>query len=146
MAVSSSEPQLDEAWIALQFQLAGLTDDFDGDIPDAVDNVREEAYSLVNAEYRGLPSMYRGDSAVEVPVYDICPDDEELQSFHGRLGVAITFVSSEDFTGEAIAEVKALCIAKFAEVAAAHGISCAFVGVEGWRRVSYIEHTIIEAA
>ncbi len=146
MAVSSSEPQLDEAWIAVQFQLAGLTADFEGNIPDAVYSVRDEAYAAINAEYRGLSSMYRGDSAVEVPVYDLCPNDEELQSFRGRLGVGITFVSDEDFTGEAIAEIKALCVARFTEAAAAHAISCAFAGVNGWRRLSCIEQTVIEAA
>jgi len=146
MAVSSSKPQLDEAWIAVQFQLAGLSAEFEGTIPDAVYSTRDDAHTMVNAEYRGLSSMYRGDSAVEVPVYDICPNDEALQSFRGRLGAAITFVSSEDFTSEAIAEVKALCVAKFAEAAAAHGISCVFVGIEGWRRLSYVEQTVIEAA
>jgi hypothetical protein len=90
--------------------------------------------------------MYPGDSAVEVPAYDICTNAEGLEESRGRLVVAVSFVSCSDFTSEAITEVKALCVAKFSEAAAVWGISCAFAGVEGWRRLTYIEQAVIEAA
>jgi hypothetical protein len=146
MTVSSSKPQLEEAWIAVQFQLAGLTAEYEGDIPEAVYSVRDEAYAAIEGEYRGLLSMYPDDSAVQVPAYDICTNAEGLEESRGRLVVAVSFVSCSDFTSEAIAEVKALCVAKFTEAAAVWGISCAFAGVEGWRRLSYIEQAVIEAA
>jgi hypothetical protein len=49
------------------------------------------------------------------------------------------------FTCEAIAELKALCVAKFAAAAAVQGISCSFAGIEGLRRQT-IEQAVIEAA
>jgi hypothetical protein len=67
MTVSSSKPQLEEAWIAVQFQLAGLTAEYEGDIPEVVYSVRDEAYAAIEGEYRGLLSMYRGDNAVGGP-------------------------------------------------------------------------------
>lgn len=146
MTVSSSTPQLEEAWIAVQFQLAALTTEFEGEVPDVVGNVRDEAYAAINGEFRGLPSMYRSDGAVEVPVCDICAIDEGLVESQGRLVVTITFVSGDDFTGEVIAALKTLCIEKFAAAAAAHGVPCAFAGIEGWRRLTYIEQAVIEAA
>jgi hypothetical protein len=60
--------------------------------------------------------------------------------------VAVSFLSRADFTSEAIAELKALCVAKFTKLAAAQGISRAFAGIEGWRRLTYIEQAVIEAA
>ncbi|WP_116137389.1 hypothetical protein [Trinickia diaoshuihuensis] len=144
MAVSSTRPVLEEAWIALQFQLAGLRAGFDGDIPEAVLNARDDAYGMIEAEYRGLPSIYPGQRDVEIPAYDICEREDELQESEGRLVVAISFVSPYDFTDEAIAELKALCTAKFAEAAATHGIECVFASVEGWRRLSYVERIVIE--
>jgi hypothetical protein len=148
MTVSSSTPQVEEAWIAVQFQLAALTAEFEGEVPDVVGNVRDEAYAAINGEFRGLPSMYRSDGPVEVevPVCDICAIDEDLVESQGRLVVAITFVSGDDFTGEVIAALKTLCIEQFAAAAEAHGIACIFAGIEGWRRLSYIEHAVIEAA
>jgi len=146
MAVSSSKPLLEEAWIAVQFQLAELTAEFVGDVPDIVRNVRDDARAAIEGEYRGLSSIYRGHNDVEVPTYDICTNDEGFQEVRGRLVTSILFVSPTDFTDEAIAELKALCIARFAEAAAAHGIRCTFAGIEGWRRFSYIEQVVIEAA
>lgn len=148
MTVSSSAPQLEEAWIAVQFQLASLTAEFEGEIPDVVGQVRDEAYAAINGEFRGLPSMYRSDGSVEVevPVCEICAIDEDLVESQGRLIVAITFVSGDDFTDEVIAALKTLCIEKFAAAAAAHGVACAFAGIEGWRRLTYVEHAVIEAA
>ena len=145
MAVSTGMPQLEEAWIAVQFRIAGLTVEFDDDVPDIVFNVRDDAWSAINGEYRGLPSMYRGEGAVEVPAYDICADDAGVQQSGGHFVLAVSFVSGFDFTREAIDEIKALCIEKFAEAAAAHGVSCAFAGIEGWRRLSYMERAVIEA-
>ena len=145
MAVSSSTPILEEAWIALQFQLAGLPSDFEGDIPEAVFNAREDAYGTIEAEYRGLPSMYRGDQDVEVPAYDICAREDDLQESNGRIVATVSFVSPYDFTDEALAELKGLCSEKFAEASRAHGISCEFVGIEGWRRFSYVERVAIDA-
>lgn len=146
MAVSSSKPLLEEAWIAVQFQLAELTAEFAGDIPDIVRNVCDDAHAAIEGEYRGLSSMYPGHNDVEVPTYDVCANEEDFQEVGGRLVTSISFVSRTDFTNEAIAELKALCIAKFIDAAAAHGIRCAFVGIEGWRRFSYIEQVVIEAA
>ncbi|MDG0023663.1 hypothetical protein [Trinickia sp. Y13] len=146
MAVSSSNSLLEEAWIAVQFQLAELTAEFGGDIPDIVRDVHDDARAAIEGEYRGLSSMYGGHNDVEVPTYDICTNDEGFQEARGRLVASISFVSSTDFTDEAIAELKALCIAKFAEAAAAHGIPCAFAGIEGWRRFSYTEQVVIETA
>ncbi|HEX7682411.1 MAG TPA: hypothetical protein VF446_02565 [Trinickia sp.] len=146
MAVSTSKPQLEEAWIAVQFQLAGLTAEFEEEVPDIVRHVLDDAYSAIAAEYRGLPSMYPEGSDVQDPAYDICANDGDFQETQQRLVTAIMFVSGTEFTHEAIAELKSLCTAKFAEAAAAHGIECAFSGIEGWRRISYIEQVTIEAA
>ena len=145
MAVSTSKPLLEEAWIAVQFQLAGLTAEFDGEIPDAVRHVRDDAYCAIAAEYRGLPSMYPHSTDVQDAAYDICGNDEDFQESQHRLITAISFVSGDDFTAEAIDELKALCVSKFTEAAAAHGIECAFAGIEGWRRLSYVEQVMIEA-
>ncbi|CAM2192053.1 conserved protein of unknown function [Paraburkholderia kururiensis] len=146
MAVSSSDPLLEEAGIEVQFQLAELTEESVGDIPDVVRNVRDDACAAIGGEYRGLSSMYRGHHDVEVPAYDLCPNDGDFQEARGRLVTSISFVGPADFTDEAIAELKAFCIAKFTEAAAAHGIRCVFAGIEGWRRFSYIEQVVIEAA
>ncbi|CAM2195953.1 conserved protein of unknown function [Paraburkholderia kururiensis] len=145
MAASSSNPLLEEVWIEVQFQLAELTAEFGADIPDIVLNVRDDARAAIQGEYRGLSSMYRGHHDVEVPAYDLCPNDGDFQEARGRLVTSISFVGPADFTDEAIAELKALCTAKFAEAAAAHGIRCVFAGIEGWRRFSYIEQVVIEA-
>lgn len=146
MAGSSSTPALEEAWIVLQFQLADLSAAFEGDIPAPVFDARDDAYGAIEAEYRGLPSMYRGehDVDVEVPAYDICAREDELRAYEGRLVAAISFVSPHDFPDDAVAELKRLCIAKFSEAASAHGIGCALVGIEGWRRLSYVERAVIE--
>lgn len=146
MAVSSSKPQLEEAWIAVQFQIAGLTAAFEGDIPEAVYHVRDDAYSAICGEYRGLSSMYQGEGTVEEPVYDICENDEDVLEHRGRLVVGVSFVSGADFTDEAIAELKTLCVEKFIEAAAAHAVSCVFAGIDGWRRLIVVEQTTIEAA
>ena len=146
MAVSTSQPVLEEAWIAVQFQLAGLTAEFEEDIPEIVCHVRDDAYSAIAAEYRGLPSMYPHGADVQDPAFDICGNDDDFQASEHRLVTGITFVSQADFTHEAIGELKALCIAKFTEAAATHGIDCVFTGVEGWRRLSYTEQRVIEAA
>ncbi|HTH77280.1 MAG TPA: hypothetical protein VL635_23075 [Trinickia sp.] len=145
MAVSTSKPLLEEAWIAVQFQLAGLTAEFEGEIPDAVHHVRDDAYSAIAAEYRGLPSMYPHSADVQDAAYDICGNDDDFQESQHRLTTAISFVSGDDFTEEAIDELKKLCVSKFTEAAAAHGIECAFAGIEGWRRFSYVEQVMIEA-
>lgn len=145
MAVSSSTPEVEEAWIAIAFQLAGLTTEFEGDIPDVVRHVVDDAYAAINGEYRNLPSMYPDDGEVETPAYDVCEIDEAFQESAGRLVMAISFVSRVDFTHEAIAELKALCCEKFNEAAASHGISCAFTGIERWRRLTYLEHEVLEA-
>ncbi|GLU33244.1 hypothetical protein WKR88_16055 [Trinickia caryophylli] len=145
MAVSSSTPQLEETWIAVQFQLAGLTTEFEGDIPDVVRHALDDAYAAINGEYRNLPSMYPDDGEVEAPAYDVCEIDEALLESDGRLVVAISFASGGDFTQEAIGELKALCCEKFAEAAAVHGIACVFTGIERWRRLTYVEHEVVEA-
>lgn len=145
MAVSTSKPLLEEAWIAVQFQLAGLTAEFEGEIPDAVHHVRDDAYSAIAAEYRGLPSMYPHSADVQDAAYDICGNEEDFQESQHRLVTAISFVSHDDFTAEAIDELKTLCVSKFTEAAAAHGIECTFAGIEGWRRFSYVEQITIEA-
>ncbi|WP_146014115.1 hypothetical protein [Trinickia dabaoshanensis] len=144
MAVSSSAPVLEEAWIALQFQLDGLPADFEGDIPEAVLNAREDACGVIEAEYRGLPSMYRGADDVEVPAYDICAREDDFQEFEGRLVATVSFVSPYDFTDEAVSELKQLCTEKFMDAAAAHGIGCVLACVEGWRRFSYVERVVFE--
>lgn len=146
MAISTSQPVLEEAWIAVQFQLAGLTAEFEGDIPDAVCHVRDDAYSAIAAEYRGLPSMYPRGADVQDPAFDICGNDDDFQASEHRFVTGITFVSHADFTHEAIGELKTLCMAKFAEAATTYGIRCVFTGVEGWRRLSYTEKHVIEAA
>jgi hypothetical protein len=46
---------------------------------------------------------------------------------------------------DAIAELKELCILRFAEVAALNGINCSYAGIEGWRNLSYSERTEIES-
>lgn len=146
MALSTSKPQLEEAWIAVQFQLAGPIAESEHEVPDSVRHTLDDAYSAIAAEYRGLPSMYPEGTDVQDPAYDICANDEGFQEAGQHLVAAIMFVSSTEFTHEAVAELKALCAAKFAEAAAAHRIECTFAGIEGWCRLSYIEQVTIEAA
>jgi hypothetical protein len=59
---------------------------------------------------------------------------------------SVAFASGRDFLPDAIAELKELCILRFAEEAAQSGITCSYAGIEGWRNLSYSERTDIESA
>jgi hypothetical protein len=60
--------------------------------------------------------------------------------------VAVAFTSEHDFLpDDAIAELKGLCVARFAEATEQYGIACLYAGIEGWRQFSYSERTDIES-
>ena len=145
MAVTSS-PILTEAQILVRFQLAGLTraslHDFDTDV---IFRVLNAAHGKIDVEYRALPSAYYLEDTVHFPSYELCPNENELEEHEDRMVVAIAFASGRDFLPDAIAELKELCIARFAEEAVQNGITCSYAGIEGWRNLSFSERTDIES-
>jgi hypothetical protein len=145
MAVTSS-PTLTEAQILVRFQLAGLTPATVHDVNTAVIfTVLDAAHGNIDVDYRALPSAYYLEDTVLFPSYELCPNENELEEYQGRIVVAVVFASGRDFLPDAIAELKELCILRFAEEAAQNGITCSYAGIEGWRDFSYSECTEIES-
>lgn len=145
MTVTSS-PALTEAQILIRFQLAGLTAASVHEVnTDVIMKVLDAAHGNIDVDYRALPSAYHQEDTVLFPSYELCPNENELEEYHGRIVVAVVFASERDFLPDAIAELKELCILRFAEEAALNGITCSYAGIEGWRNLSYSERTEIES-
>jgi hypothetical protein len=145
MTVTSS-PTLTVAQILIRFQLAGLTAASGHEVnTDIIFKVLDAAHGNIDVDYRALPSAYYQEDTVLFPSYELCPNENELEEYQGRIVVAVVFASGRDFLPDAIAELKELCILRFAEEAAQNGITCSYAGIEGWRDFSYSECTDIEA-
>jgi hypothetical protein len=145
MTVTSS-PTLTEAQILVRFQLAGLAPAsmHDCDI-DVIFKVLNAVHGKIDVEYRALPSAYYLEDTVMFPSYELCSNESELEEYQGRMVVSVAFASGRDFLPDAIAELKELCIVRFAEEAARNGVTCSYAGIEGWRNFSYSECTDIES-
>jgi hypothetical protein len=107
--------------------------------------VLDEAHGSIDVGYRALSSAYQLDGTVQFPSYELCTNESELEEYQGRMVVAVAFTSERDFLPDAIEELRGLCIARFAEAAERNGIACLYVGIEGWRNLSYSESTDIES-
>jgi hypothetical protein len=145
MTVTSS-PTLTEAQILVRFQLAGVTLASMHDVDtDVIFKVLDAAHGNIDVEYRALSSAYYLVDTVQFPSYELCSNESELEEYQGRMVVSVAFASGRDFLPNAIAELKELCIVRFAEEAALNGITCSYAGIEGWRNLSYSERTDIES-
>jgi hypothetical protein len=112
---------------------------------DVIFKVLDAAHGNIDVDYRALRSAYYLEDTVLFPSYELCSNDGELEEYQGRMVVAVVFASGRDFPTDAIAELKELCIVRFAEEAAQNGITCSYAGIEGWRNLSYSECTDIES-